>query len=94
MDRTYRSKETLGSHIGMSGVSPRILLKRMVTSEKTRTNQAISALKNVIRIMALARNWDSIGKKISQSENWLYNYRKRSLAHEMYPILESIIKPN
>lgn len=69
----------------------------MVTSEKTNTTQAMNEPKNVSRMRALARNWDRIDKKISQSENWPYNYRKRSLAQEIYTLAKTpieMLKPN
>jgi len=74
---------TLGNHTGTSGLNPRISLNKTVTSEKTNTTQAIKEPKKVSRMRALARKMDGIDKKISQSENWLYNNRKRSLAPEM-----------
>ena len=82
---------TLGSHTGMSGLSPLMSLNRMVTSEKTIISHAIKAPKKVMRIKALARKWNGIGKKISQSENWLYNYRKRTVAPEINRLPESMV---
>ena len=67
-------------------------LKSMVTSEKISTSQATTEPKNVIRMSAFIGKMKQNRDKISQSENWLYKYRKRSLARKINCHAKSLLE--